>query len=69
MLSRHQHYSYICQLPNFLYHIPNAVLQYRENLHIKTIANTAYMLRLNTPHDAFYVPGRYAGAHPGMKRI
>lgn len=36
--------------------------QEEENLHIKTIANMAYMTRTDGPHHALYSPGYYAGA-------
>ena len=51
---------HISNLP--LQRMQQRVLQWQENLHIKTIANMAYMLRPGTPHDATFAPGRYAGA-------
>lgn len=40
-------------------------LQEEENLHIKTIANMAFMTRTGGPHHATYTPGYYAGLAAG----
>ena len=52
----------LLNLPQFFINDqPMSCLQNPTNLHIKTIANTAYMTRMNGPHDAFYAPGFYTG--------